>query len=63
MNPNGVEFDPEEDEPVLESAWPHIQIVYELLLRFLESPEFDPTLAKNYITKNFVSDVQTLILF
>ncbi|KAK4696113.1 serine/threonine-protein phosphatase 2A regulatory subunit B', partial [Lecanoromycetidae sp. Uapishka_2] len=27
MNPQGEAFDPEEDEPVLEVAWPHIQVV------------------------------------
>ena len=25
-NPNGAEFDPEEDEPSLEAAWPHLQV-------------------------------------
>ena len=25
-NPNGAEFDPEEDEPTLEAAWPHLQV-------------------------------------
>ena len=29
----GVEAD--EDEPHLEEAWPHLQLVYELLLKFL----------------------------
>ncbi|KAL1129541.1 hypothetical protein AAG570_012486 [Ranatra chinensis] len=32
-NPNGAEFDPEEDEPTLEAAWPHLQLVYEFFLR------------------------------
>lgn len=27
-NPNGAEFDPEEDEPNLEAAWPHLQVEY-----------------------------------
>ena len=29
----GAEFDPEEDEPTLEAAWPHLQLVYEFFLR------------------------------
>jgi serine/threonine-protein phosphatase 2A regulatory subunit B' len=33
LNPTGDAFDPEEDEPVLEQAWPHLQIVYEFFLR------------------------------
>ena len=32
-SPNGAEFDPEEDEPTLEAAWPHLQLVYEFFLR------------------------------
>eukprot|EP00038_Savillea_parva_P006662 m.165096 g.165096 ORF g.165096 m.165096 type:complete len:577 (-) comp12512_c0_seq1:259-1989(-) len=60
-NPNAAEFDPEEDEPTLEAAWPHLQLVYEFFLRFLESPDFQPTLAKRYIDHSFV--VQMLQLF
>ena len=36
------QFDPEEDEPVLEASWPHLQYVYEFLLRFVVSNETDP---------------------
>lgn len=60
-NPNGAEFDPEEDEPTLESSWPHLQIVYELFLRFLESPDFQPNIAKRFIDHQFV--LQLLDLF
>ncbi|XP_017755940.1 PREDICTED: serine/threonine-protein phosphatase 2A 56 kDa regulatory subunit gamma isoform isoform X1 [Eufriesea mexicana] len=60
-NPNGAEFDPEEDEPTLEAAWPHLQLVYEFFLRLLESPEFQPTIARRYIDQKFV--LQLLELF
>lgn len=60
-NPNGAEFDPEEDEPTLESSWPHLQFVYELFLRFLESPDFQPNIARRYIDHQFV--LQLLDLF
>ncbi|XP_055387767.1 serine/threonine-protein phosphatase 2A 56 kDa regulatory subunit gamma isoform isoform X2 [Condylostylus longicornis] len=60
-NPNGAEFDPEEDEPTLEASWPHLQFVYELFLRFLESPDFQPNVAKRYIDHHFV--LQLLELF
>lgn len=60
-NPTAAEFDPEEDEPTLEAAWPHLQLVYEFFLRFLESPDFQPTLAKKYVDQSFV--VQMLQLF
>ncbi|CAI9763154.1 unnamed protein product [Fraxinus pennsylvanica] len=46
--------DLEEDEPLMEAAWPHLQIVYEFLLRFVTSPETDAKLAKQYIDHSFV---------
>ncbi|CAB1342699.1 unnamed protein product [Coregonus sp. 'balchen'] len=55
------DFDPEEDEPTLEASWPHIQLVYEFLLRFLENPDFQPSIAKRYIDQKFV--LQLLELF
>ncbi|KAK0080166.1 hypothetical protein PV325_000358 [Microctonus aethiopoides] len=60
-NPNGAEFDPEEDEPTLEASWPHLQLVYEFFLRLLESQDFQPTIAKRYIDHKFV--LQLLELF
>ncbi|XP_067942265.1 serine/threonine-protein phosphatase 2A 56 kDa regulatory subunit gamma isoform-like [Watersipora subatra] len=54
-NPTGAEFDPEEDEPTLEAAWPHLMIVYELFLRLLESPDFQPNIAKRFIDQRFVT--------
>ncbi|XP_039249553.2 serine/threonine-protein phosphatase 2A 56 kDa regulatory subunit gamma isoform-like [Styela clava] len=59
-NPSGAEFDPEEDEPNLEAAWPHIQLVYEFFLRFLESPDFHPPIAKKYIDQKFVLELLNL---
>uniref|UniRef100_A0A8C5A975 Serine/threonine protein phosphatase 2A regulatory subunit n=1 Tax=Gadus morhua TaxID=8049 RepID=A0A8C5A975_GADMO len=55
------EFDPEEDEPTLEASWPHLQLVYEFFIRFLESQEFQPSIAKKYIDQKFV--LQLLELF
>lgn len=60
-NPAGVEYDPEEDDPALEPSWPHLQIVYEFFLRFLESQDFAPTTAKKYIDQKFC--MQLLELF
>ncbi|VFQ90019.1 unnamed protein product [Cuscuta campestris] len=52
---NKVEaFDVEDDEPAMDPAWPHLQIVYELLLRFVASPETDAKIAKRYIDHWFV---------
>ena len=47
-------FDPDEEEPVLEAAWPHLQIVYEFLLRFVVSSEVDAKVAKRYINHAFI---------
>ncbi|KAG6903223.1 Serine/threonine-protein phosphatase 2A 56 kDa regulatory subunit delta isoform [Termitomyces sp. Mi166 len=60
VNPIGDAFDPEEDEPVLELAWPHLQIVYEFFLRFVESPDFNTNLAKRYIDQPFVLNLLEL---
>eukprot|EP00879_Flechtneria_rotunda_P001234 GHRR01001381.1.p1 GENE.GHRR01001381.1~~GHRR01001381.1.p1 ORF type:complete len:509 (+),score=135.36 GHRR01001381.1:182-1708(+) len=47
-------FDPEEEEPTLEPAWPHLQIVYEFLLRYVVSNDTDAKVAKKYIDQHFV---------
>ena len=59
VNPQGEAFDPEEDEPVLEIAWPHIQVVYEFFLRFIESQDFNTNIAKAYIDHHFVLSVSS----
>lgn len=59
-NPAGAEFDPEEDEPTLEASWPHIQLIYEFFLRFLESPDFVPNIAKKFIDQKFVLELLNL---
>ncbi|KAI5643071.1 protein phosphatase 2A regulatory B subunit (B56 family) domain-containing protein [Phthorimaea operculella] len=48
------DFDPEEDDPTLEASWPHLQLVYEFFLRFLESTDFQPTIGKKVIDQKFV---------
>lgn len=53
-NQNVPEFDPEEDEPPLEPSWPHLQLVYNVLIRFLDSTQFDTNRASPYISDRFV---------
>ena len=55
------EVDQEEDEPTYEASWPHLQVVYEFFLRFLESPEFQPNVGKKYIDQRFVSSVSSFL--
>ncbi|EOA32122.1 hypothetical protein CARUB_v10015373mg [Capsella rubella] len=45
--------DPEEEEPYLEPSWPHLQLVYELLLRYVVSTDTDTKVAKRYIDHSF----------
>ncbi|KAH7282911.1 hypothetical protein KP509_35G053000 [Ceratopteris richardii] len=47
-------FDAEDEEPVIEPSWLHLQVVYELLLRFVMSPEVDAKICKRYINHSFV---------
>ncbi|KAI9251971.1 phosphatase 2A regulatory B subunit-domain-containing protein [Sporodiniella umbellata] len=58
---NAEVYEPDEDEPALETAWPHLQLVYEFFLRFIESPDFNSQLARKYIDQKFV--LQLLELF
>ncbi|XP_031119271.1 serine/threonine protein phosphatase 2A 57 kDa regulatory subunit B' beta isoform-like [Ipomoea triloba] len=46
--------DAEEDEPYLEPSWPHLQLVYELLLRYVVSSETDAKVAKRFIDHTFL---------
>ncbi|KAJ7970463.1 Serine/threonine protein phosphatase 2A regulatory subunit [Quillaja saponaria] len=46
--------DPEDDDLCLEPSWPHLQLVYELLLRYIVSSETDTKIAKRYIDHMFV---------
>ena len=34
FNPMGAEYDPEEDEPTLEAAWPHLQVQFTVFTNF-----------------------------
>ncbi|KAL6212169.1 hypothetical protein ACLB2K_017390 [Fragaria x ananassa] len=44
----------EDDEPTFDPAWPHLQIVYELLLKFVTSSCLDAKVAKKYIDHAFI---------
>merc|ERR1719403_769799 len=46
------DWDPEEDDPALDPQWPHLQLVYEFLLRFVVSSQAEVKLLRKYIKKN-----------
>ncbi|KAK7246933.1 hypothetical protein RIF29_41804 [Crotalaria pallida] len=50
----------DDDEPFMDPAWPHLQLVYELFLRFVASPELDAKLAKRYINRSFIAKLLDL---
>jgi serine/threonine-protein phosphatase 2A regulatory subunit B' len=50
-----ADFDPEEDEPQLESSWPHLQVVYEFFLRFIVHNEVNAKSCKKSIDQDFCS--------
>lgn len=60
VNPIGEIYDPDEDEPVSEIAWPHMALVYDLFLRFMDSPGFNVAMAKAYIDQKFVQNLLEL---
>lgn len=60
VNPGGEAYDPEEDDSVLDPAWPHLQLVYDLLIRFIDSSEFNVSLTKKYVNETFVLELVSL---
>ncbi|KAL9239844.1 hypothetical protein vseg_014125 [Gypsophila vaccaria] len=44
----------DDDEPMFDPAWSHLQIVYDLLLKFITSSLLDAKMAKKYIDHSFI---------
>lgn len=57
VNPIGDIYDPDEDDPICEVAWPHMQLVYDFFLKFIESSDFNQDIAKRYIDYKFVQNL------
>lgn len=49
---SGIEAD--EEEPNLEEAWPHLQLVYELLLKFIMSVHMTSNVLTGQISNAFI---------
>ncbi|KAJ9537383.1 hypothetical protein OSB04_030116 [Centaurea solstitialis] len=50
----------EDDEPSFDPAWPHLQIVYDILLKFVTSASVEAKVAKKYINHSFILRVLDL---
>ena len=53
-------YDAEQDEPTYEASWPHLQVVYEFLLRFVISNQVSSKSAKKHINHQFCSSLVEL---
>lgn len=53
-NTGAENTDPEEEDAYLDPSWPHLQLVYDLLLRYVVSSDTDTKIAKRYIDHSFV---------
>ncbi|KAL8189646.1 hypothetical protein R6Q57_029212 [Mikania cordata] len=51
---NSPRGEAEDDDPWFDPAWSHIQLVYEILLRFVSLSSLDPKVAKHYIDHPFL---------
>ncbi|XP_062090688.1 serine/threonine protein phosphatase 2A 57 kDa regulatory subunit B' kappa isoform-like [Humulus lupulus] len=45
----------EDEEPMFDPAWSHLQLVYDLLLRFFNCNSLDTKVAKKYVDHSFIS--------
>ncbi|RWW68749.1 hypothetical protein BHE74_00023695 [Ensete ventricosum] len=45
----------EEEEPMFDPAWSHLQLVYDLLLKFIESSSLDAKIGKKYVDHSFIA--------
>ncbi|KAI3804683.1 hypothetical protein L1987_26414 [Smallanthus sonchifolius] len=53
-NNRGEKPENEDDEPSFDPAWPHLQIVYDILLKFVTSSSVEAKVAKKYINHSFI---------
>lgn len=60
QNPVGEIYDPEDDEPVYDSSWPHSHLVYEIFIRLVEATAFNVNIARRFVDQLFVHRLLTL---
>ena len=52
-----VAYDPELDEPRLDRNWSHLSLVYDIFIEFMESPDFQVVVGRQYITEEFTGQL------
>lgn len=50
----------DDEETLLESSWPHIQLVYQYFLRLIILPQFTAPLSLQYLDRTFIEQVISL---
>jgi serine/threonine-protein phosphatase 2A regulatory subunit B' len=53
--------DPDEEQIMLEESWPHIQLVYEILLRLVICPQLGVKAAKEFLTTKLIRNLFELM--
>ncbi|KAK8595642.1 hypothetical protein V6N13_000342 [Hibiscus sabdariffa] len=53
--PNSTSGEVEDEEPMFDPSWFNLQLVYELLLRFISCSSLDAKVAKKYVDHSFIS--------
>lgn len=56
-DPTAPPYDPEDDEPRLEPGWPHIELVYALLVRIVEHKSLSVDVALQSLTATFAEQL------
>ncbi|CAH1405115.1 unnamed protein product [Nezara viridula] len=54
-------YDPEEDSHTMEEAWPHLKLVYEIFVRFLEMSCLRLDYSKVYMSDRFLHEIMELM--
>lgn len=53
-NSSNCDSNVDDDEPSFDPAWPHLHLVYDILLKFVTSVSVEPKVAKKYINHSFI---------
>jgi serine/threonine-protein phosphatase 2A regulatory subunit B' len=59
-DPRAAPYDPEDDEPILEPAWPHLHLVYTFFLRCLESKSVTSELYAKTVDGHYIRQFMEL---